>query len=463
MKKTIGLLLCLVLITLGAYLGCGLLARYNYDKALSELQENFPGQLESSYKQGLFSSELEIILAFPLPDASAITPETISGRIKQTIQHGPLVFGGPQKISLPIPAQLRAHGSFELEPFMANEPQAISQLRQLATTDITVHAPLKGRPEIIFTGSPRQAELTMGNESFTLNWQGFRGNLFLEGNNLLSYDLDFLAPGLEIRGAGPQGISIEEITTRARMHEGSHKLSLGTLLTTVKKIEILLGKGPEERVAMNDLKLRITNSEHDALLRVEEEISLAHLQFADKIYGPGNLKISLANLDTETVAKLTEAIKSLQGNPGNTDVMAMGLLSSHASTLLAKSPEIRIENFSMASPDGACISSAHIAFNGEGEVILNPFFLLGRLSAEADFSADERFMAVQVKNFIKERLCAENPDPACDQEAARASSQQLQDLVAQNILLLAGGKYTMTASFKDGQAILNRQPVPLSF
>lgn len=464
MKKVIAVVLALVLTALGAYVGFGLLARKNYEMAIVELQANFPGHIESSYKQGLFTSDLDIKLAIPLPDTNPATPETMAARIKQTIHHGPFIVGANRENTSQLtPVQLYAQGTLELEPFMADEPQFVSQLRQLASTDITVFAPISGRTQVSFTGRAQQSALMIGNDTFNLNWQGFAGNLSLLGTNLLTYDLDFRAPGLEIKGTGPTRMIIEEISTAATMMEGSHELSLGTVMTAIKKFEVIYGQSPEEKITLAGLDVRISSSEEEELLRVDEEISLANLQFADKKYGPGNLKISLTNLDTESIANLTEAYKSMQAHPGNTEVMALGLLSSHATALLAKSPEIRVENLSLTSPEGACLSSAHLAFNGEGEVIMNPLFLLGRLSAEADFSADERFMAVQAKNLLKESICGQRTDPDCDQEAARASSKQLKALIDQNILLLSAGRYSMTASFKNGQPMLNGQPVPLSF
>lgn len=462
MKKIATLVVILVLVTLSAYFVFGLLARKNCQAAIAELQVNFPGRIDSSYKQGFFTSELQIKLDIPIPDANPATPETISTRIRQTIHHGPFIFSN-QNIPMFIPVQLYAQGSLEIDPFLTNEPAFVAQLRQLASTDITVHTPLNGRTKVVFKGKPMQSSLEVDTETFTLNWQGFDGHLFLEGNNLLSYDLNFRAPGLKIKGQGSEGIVIEEITAQAQMREGIHNLSLGTVSTAIKNLEAKWGSGTEEKITMTSLDIRITSNEQQELLRVEEEIQLDHLQFADKKFGPANLKISLANLDAKTVAKLTEAYKTMQANAADNEVMALGILSNHASALLAQSPEIRIENFSLTSPDGTCLSTAFIAFNGEGEVLLNPLFLLGRLSAEANFSADERFMAVQIKNIIKESLCGQRMDPGCDQEAARASSKQLQALTEQNILLLSNGKYTLTAGFKNGQAMLNGQPMPLSF
>ncbi len=464
MKKIIGLVLVLTLITLGTYLGFGLLARHNYQVALAEMESNFPGQLESTYEQGLFTSQLNAVLKVPVPGGDPASQEAIAARIKQTIHHGPFIFNTSQpKSPLYIPMQLSAQGTLTLEPFMAEEPAFISELRKLASTDITVHAPIKGSTEVSFTGRPLQSSLVMGSNNFDLNWQGFTGQLSLIGNNLLSYDLDFHAPGLELTGKDGEGLVIHEITTQAEMREGIHNLSLGTISSTMKNFELILGDRAEDKITLAGLLLRITNSEKDGLIDLEEKVSLETIQFSDKKYGPGTLQISLANLDAQAVAQLTEAYKEIQTNPAQAEAMALGLLSSHATALLAKSPEIKVEDFSLSGPEGSCQSKMHIIFNGDGEVILNPLFLLGRLSAEADFSADERFLAVQVKNFIEANLCAERVDAGCEQEAAQEGEKQLRNLVDQNVLVLKNGKYLLTASFKDGQPLLNGQPVPLSF
>lgn len=464
MKKGVALLLILALLGLGAYLGFGLLARHNYQKAMAQLQTAFPGRIESSYQQGLFTSKLDLLLHIPMPAAHPDTPPTITARIRQTIHHGPFIFSAqrPRGRSF-IPMQLHARGVLEVDPFLTDEPPLVSQLRQLATTDITVQVPLLGGSLVSFQGRPLNTTVPLDSQELTLAWQGFSGTLTMEGADLLSYDLDFLAPGLTINGPDGAGLAMETLTTRATMRAGNHNLSLGTISTGLQKGEIRPGNDPAAKIALTDLVIRITSAEEQGLFRVEEEINLAHLLLPAKSYGPLNLKISLANLDARAVATLAETYKGMPAAPGQGEAMLMTALSGQAAALLATSPEIRLENLSLASQEGAAQASARLAFNGEGEVIMNPFFLLGRLSAEAAFSADEHFMAAGVKNILKEKLCGQSPDSQCDQEAARAGSKQLQALVAQNILRHAGGKYTLNASFKEGQAVLNGQPMPLAF
>jgi uncharacterized protein YdgA (DUF945 family) len=464
MKKGLALLLIVILLALGAYLGCGLLARHTYQTAMNQMQADFPGRIDASYHQGLFTSELDILLHIPIPAAHPDTPPTIAARIRQTIHHGPFIFSGqrpPGRFFMPM--RLSAHGVLEVEPFLADEPPLVRHLRQLATTDITVSVPLLGGSLVSFKGRPFTTTVPLDSRELTLEWQGFDGTLTMAGADLHAYDLDFLAPGLTINGPDSAGLAVESLTTRATMRAGNHNLSLGTISTGLQKCEFRPGSDPAEKIALTDLVVRITSSEEEGLFRVEEEINLAHLLLPAKNYGPLNLKISLANLDARAIATLAETYKGMQTAPGQGEALLMTALGSQAAALLATSPEIRLENLSLASPEGAGQASALLAFNGEGEVIMNPFFLLGRLSAEADFSADEHFMAAGVKNILKEKLCGQPADSQCDQEAARAGSKQLQDLVAQNILRHENGKYTLSASFKAGQAVLNGQPMPLAF
>ncbi|MDR9501429.1 MAG: YdgA family protein [Desulfurivibrionaceae bacterium] len=463
MKKVLILITVLIFLFLGAYAACSFLAQRQYALAVTEMEKNFPGQIDSSYEQGLFSSQLVIRLKMATGEAHPAMPETITSRISQTIHHGPFIFRAPPPGGSRFrPVQFTAHGTLEIEPFIANEPPLIAQIRQLAATDINVHAPLMGRTRVSFRGTPRQESWGVGSESFSLAWQGFTATLFLEDRNLRTYDLDLELPGVAIQGQGARALVLDEMRFQATMEEGSNHLSLGTMLISLQKLEVIPGNRAEEKIIMAGLQGRLTSSAENGLLRIEEEITLDHLLLAGQQYGPANLQISLANLDAQTVAQLSKEFQALQMQEGN-EAMARDILSSHVPALLAKSPEIRLNDFSLATPAGACEASARLAFDGEGEMSSNPLLLLGRLSAEAALTADEGFLAVQTKKIIKQRLCGQHPAPDCDQEAARAGSKQLQDLTEQGILVLKGGKYTLKASFKNGQALLNGQPIPLPF
>jgi uncharacterized protein YdgA (DUF945 family) len=319
-----------------------------------------------------------------------------------------------------------------------------------------------GRTRVSFRGKPRQESWSVGSETFALAWQGFTATLFLEGRNLLTYDLDLELPGVAIQGQGARALVLEEMRFQATMEEDSNHLSLGTMLISLKKLEVISGSRAEEKITMAGLQGRLTSSAENGLLRIEEEITLDHLLLADQQYGPANLKISLANLDAQTVAQLSKEFQALQMQEGN-EAMARDILSSHVPALLAKSPVISLEDFSLATSAGACEASARLAFDGGGEMSSNPLLLMGRLSAEAALTADEGFLAVQTKKIIKQRICGQHPDPDWDQEAARAGNKQLQALTEQGVLVLTGGKYTLKASFKNGQALLNGQPIPLPF
>lgn len=465
MKKIVILVSLLLVITLGAYGVCGFLARKNFEAAVAHLQTNFPGPINYTYEQGLFSADLDMEIHIPIPNSSAVTSETVTARLRQTVHHGPFVLPGQAAVNGPIgPVQVYGHGRLEFEPFMAEETPLIRQLRRLATTRITVTVPLFGRAGVAFTSQSQQASLEMGDENLTLTWQGFAGDLSVDTADLQTYDLDFQAPGLVLTGNNAAALAVKNVTARARMQKGSHNLSLGTMTTSMQNMTASAGPQVNDKVSLHDLIIRITTSEEKNLLRLEEEIDVARLQIADRDYGPANLKISLNNLDAAGVADLAEAYYILQANPVDSQVPAATGLSRYATSLLAQSPQIRLENFSLTSPDGSCRATAHIAFNGEGNIILNPFFLLGRLSAAAAFSADRDFVEALARSIMIKQRCGPAPhEERCTDEATSAALYRLQGLRKEKILLLNSDTYSLSASFKDGQAILNDEPIPLRF
>lgn len=465
MKKIVILVSLLLVITLGAYGACGFLARKNFEAAVAHMQANFPGPINYTYEQGLFSADLDMEIHIPIPNSSAVAPETVTARLRQTVHHGPFVLPGQAAVNAPLgPVQLYGHGRLEFAPFMADETALIRQLRQLATTRITATVPLFGRARVAFTSQAQQASLEMGAENLTLTWQGFAGDLSVDTGNLQTYDLDFQAPGLVLTGSNAASLAVQDVTARAQMQQGSHDLSLGTMTTSMQNLTASAGPEAHDKVSLDGLTIRITTSEERNLLRLEEEIDVDLLQVADRRYGPANLKISLNNLDAAGVADLAEAYYILQANPADSEVLAMTRLSRYATTLLGQSPQIRLENFSLTSPDGSCRATANIAFNGEGDIILNPFFLLGRLSAAAAFSADRDFVEALARSIMIKQRCGPAPHEArCADEATSAALYRLQGLRKEKILLLNSDTYSLSASFKDGQAMLNDRPVPLRF
>ena len=462
MKKIVIALSIVVLLVLGSYGVFGFIAKRNFDKGMADLNTQIPSHIDVTYKQGLFSSTAQLSLEIPINDNNVDVKQVITTR--HTIYHGPFVLH-PMQENHPayIPVQAYTEGTLHYE-FQGSIDKNIAQaFKEASTTKITAYIPFIGNPKILFSGSPLNKEFDVDGDILAIDWQGFTGSLELQGS-MRNFTYDFMAPGLTIANDGPEQLVISAITSSGVARTGSFDIGLGAYKAAVKHVAIVLSAEPGDTLVLDDIRVAITADEAEALLTVSEIFDIASLSFNNKTYGPVNTTVHLRNLDAKTLSTMNREYVTIQKanshDPQTMQDQLLTMVTNQAPALLAKSPEFEFENISLKTANGTGQGRFIIRFNGDGEIVLNPFFLMGRLSADASFGADERFLAVLIKDIAKEAMCDDATDMACDQRAAEASSNQLQALVTQKQLMLDNGKYTATVSYKDGAATLNGQPVP---
>jgi uncharacterized protein YdgA (DUF945 family) len=324
--------------------------------------------------------------------------------------------------------------------------------------------PLSGNTTILFSGAPLSKEFNIEGENLEIDWQGFSGSMQILGS-IQNFTYEFLAPGFSISTGGPEKLVVDTITSSGTAHSGSFDIGLGSYKAGIKSIGITLSADPGDELLLGETNFNVVAAETNGLLTISEIIDVKTCRLDNKTYGPANLTVHLRNLDAKSLASMNQAYIDMQKD-GNTSsdamqIKLMEMITTHGATLLSKSPQLDLENISLQTTEGKGELNLKISFNGDGEIVMNPFFLLGRLSAEAKFGADERFLAVLAKDVFKESMCDDDYDTACDQQAARASSDQLQALISNNQLRLENGRYIAEINYKDGAATLNGSPMPI--
>lgn len=461
MKKIVIALTIVILLVIGSYGVFGFMAKKNFDRGMAEIKARTPSHIDITYKQGFLSSTVDLSVKIPIDGVDV----DLVGTTHHTIYHGPFVFhhnqdGRPAY----IPVQAYTEGTLFYELSGDIGPELASNIKEATTTRISAYIPLTGNAEILFSGEPLSKEFTIEGDILAVDWQGFSGSMELQGS-LRDFTYDIVAPGLTISGDGPESVAISAITSSGAAHTGSSDIGLGSYKAGIKNIAVRLSAEPGDEVILDDMQVMVTADEKDGLLTIAEIFDIASFSFNEKSYGPANTTTYLRNLDVKALTAMNRDYVAFQKENGH-DSQAMQdklmeMVATHGVSLLSKSPELEFANISLQTAEGKGEAKLIIRFNGEGEVVMNPFFLLGRLSADASFGADERFLAVLIKDITKEAICDDTTDPACDQQAAQASSKQLQGLVTAKQLILENGRYSATISYKDGASILNGKPMPL--
>ncbi len=461
MKKIVITLTIVTLLAIGSYGIFGFMAKKNFDRGMEEIKAQIPSHIDVTYKQGLLSSTVDLSIKIPIDGADIDLITTTH----HTIYHGPFILHPMQnKRPAYIPTQAYMEGTLSCELSGDIDAEVAANIKEATTTKINTYIPLAGDVKILFSGKPLNKEFDIQGDVLAIDWQGFTGSMELQGS-IRNFTYKLIAPGLTIGGDGPEGVSISTMTSSGTAHTGSSDIGLGSYKAGIKNITVKLSAEPGDEVILKDMQVMVSADEKDDLLTISEIFDIASFSFNNKSYGPANTTTYLRNLDVKTLATMNREYVAFQKENGH-DPQAMQnklieMVSTHGVSLLSRSPEFEFTNISLQTATGKGEAKLKIRFNGDGEVVLNPLFLLGRLSAEASFGADERFLAVLIKDIAKEAICDNINDPACDQQAAKASSKELKELVKTKQLLLENGRYTATISYKDGAAVLNGKPMPL--
>ncbi len=463
MKKILIVPVVFVLLIAGSYGVFGYLAKQNFDHALAEVSTQIPSHIDITYKQGFLSSTVEVTTTFPIANSNVMLD--IGMTTSHTIYHGPFVFH-PMQGNHPfyIPVQAYTEGNLFYELIGEVDKQLARDIKEITATKITTYIPIMGDTTIQFSGEPLSKEFEIEGKILAVDWKGFTGSMNMK-SSMRDFTYEIIAPGLLVTSDGPERFAVSDMTSHGTSRPSSYDIGLGDYKAGVKNIDITLSGDPEDNVQFENVTLHIIADEKEGLLTFSELFDIGMLSFHDKTYGPFNSTVHLRNLDAKAISDMNhEYIEMQKLHANDTEAMQaqlMQMATTHGVTLLSKSPEFEFENLSLQTAEGSGEIKMKISFNGEGEVVMNPFFLMGRLSAEASLDADERFLAVLAKNVMKEAMCDDVDDQVCDQRAASTSSQQLQNLLDNGQLLLENGRYVSRIAYKDGAADLNGAPLPL--
>lgn len=147
-------------------------------------------------------------------------------------------------------------------------------------------------------------------------------------------------------------------------------------------------------------------------------------------------------------------------------MLLMGLAMSD---LIPYGPKFSIHQLTFSTEEGSLDFTASIETE-QGDQAVHILNLFQSVEARSELTVDQplaqRLAAMSVKSELQEQafdLGQPVLDPELETLAHEQAMQTLNELVAQGFLINEDGVYSSQFSFKQGQALLNEQPIPLPF
>ena len=461
MKKVLIFVILLLTVILASYGSFGFITKKIITSNIQKSTTSLPTPPATTISQGLFSSEAQVTFTIPVPEDNNTGVSAIPIILEQKIHHGPIILQKTQDGPSPWqPIKMYSEGIIKVGPFVSPEPPELQEIRELLTANLSVLLPISGPTVIKASGQPITKSNIYDHQTIVANWQGFSSETTIS-ETPKSYTFKAEAPGLSITSGTSSLLKVDNLYLKGQFTEGPHEIALGTSEVGIDQLQITPPDEPQS-LSANSLKMLIEISEGNNLLNLSQRIEVDQIIINAKVYGPGHIKLAISNLDAATIARLEQEIDSIQEttkDPTEMNQHLLQLLIEQSPALLKNSPSITISDLSLTSPKGQLTGEAKLAFNGEGDVLLNPIFIMSRTSLNVKIEADQLLITSIYKDFIKATLCEDNTDQICDQQAAKISNDKLKELIHKNTLVLENSKFGLTLSFKDGMFLLNGQPM----
>jgi uncharacterized protein YdgA (DUF945 family) len=479
-KKLVSIGTVLVVLLLGLWAAAtywfGTKTEQRYHALLKQAsQYQYLKLLNESYSRGFLGSKARTVVEIHTPPGAATGIQPFRFTLAHDITHGPISFG-----KLP-------DGNWYFKPLMAIietrlvlGPETQSQLAEVYA-QVPEMASMRDYTVIHLDGQGTEHFLipafrhALGNENpATVDWKGLSFQVNFTAD-LKRFTGSFSVPGLEVM-AKDGDLRIQEVKSVFDYHEGTSGVSLGDASFDIAGMEFIDKQGDAARAFfIRAFTINTSNKASGDNLNCVVGIRTEQVKVGETQYGPGIFEIELRNLDAASIARLQQAVRELQTQPQqpSAEQMQMMMLAKYAEILpglLKKSPELEITQLRVKTSEGDFTGKAKIAFDGtKAESTQNLLALATALTAQAEFKVGEGLLHSVAASVMKENIIAEKRGEQggvpSDQEvkalATARIDEQLNALVAQNILVKGNDNYQASASYKAGAIVLNGRPLPL--
>jgi len=415
--------------------------------------------LEQEYHRGWFASEARAELRILIPATVDTTePLELILTLENRIDHGPLTSQGLALAE--IETDLLLDGE---KLFPEDYPAVIATRISLDGGGTTVIE----MPAIDLTETDERPAVRFGGLSGVVDFDTAMENI--------SVGMDM--PGLEVIEDGLQLVKAGEASMESRSWLGESGLTLGSgnlKLHDLSIYDAVSGEG----FSLQGLGLEVDSSEQDGQVAGFATYSLDSLEFGDKEYGPGILKVELVRLSAPVLLELQRSMEDMQGQQmteAQRGMVIMGVLMGSASEFLGNDPGMSIDPLRFSTPDGEM--NARFSLNADGlrwEHVGNPQIWMTKLDASLSLRIPEKLLRSLLENQARARLVREiealtaelGEQPLVEQEQLDSMVDaevqgQMEQWLGQG-LLKYDQEYVITeAQLAEGQLTINGQQIPL--
>ncbi|HHB93483.1 MAG TPA: DUF945 family protein, partial [Thioploca sp.] len=236
-------------------------------------------------------------------------------------------------------------------------------------------------------------------------------------------------------------------------------LEIGNLILQVKHIDFTENNNTTN---LNNLHLVTDVQEQGDMINFNLQANTDQIELSETIgSGLGNIvqtgNISLHNLDTASLLILQKKFHKLHDNPMAAFIM-FGALMEVAPNLLAKSPEIKLNQLLIKTAKGNLQGDFRIGLDGSKAKRLLLPVLFNALTAEANLTISKKLLEQAMINHFQQTI----DNKKSLEDAKVAAEEQIKTYLANKVLVKLADDYKLIVNFNNGKLLVNGQEISLS-
>jgi uncharacterized protein YdgA (DUF945 family) len=464
MKKIAGLVVILAILVLGGYYGMGIATertvRHNVD--VINQSNGLMANIES-YKRGWFTSTAMLDWKLHIPehmvnDGNETVPaQDFEMKMPLVIHHGPIIFTkGAVKFGL-------GYASTDL----ALPAQYADQFNNAFTSEST-------KPKLdlgLFVGYLNSSDLEMSIPAFKLiakqggefDWKGMNSSTTVT-SNADKIDGKMQVDGMQFTQNDVKG-TFGALTSEYNLHKVANGLYLGD--ANLSAPSIIVTQKDQTLFELNDFKFDSSSDIDDNLFSSHFKASVNKIVANGQTFGPGNLEISVRNLDATVLARINEQASRAKHGTDAEKQQALFAMLPEVPKLFSRGAELEISDLSFTMPKGTISGSLSVSLP-KGETN-NPFEMIPKIHGKGNLKVPADMLSMALKETNKQKLLNQNEaasaanipaaapavTPEIMQKAAEMTTTQLTAMTQSGLIEKQGDYYVIELTLDQGKLMVN--------
>lgn len=476
MKKLTGLVIILAVLILGGYYGMGVLTEKTIRKNVEVINQSngLFAQIEQ-YNRSWFSSDAKIKWRLHVPErvvtengkSQTVAAQDYQLEMPVKIHHGPFIYADNHlRFGMGY-----AETVFEFpKQYDQKFDEAFSKESTKPQLDLNIFVNYLNKSTVELSLPTFKLISKDGTGHF--DWKGMNSTTQMS-SNMRKVEGDIVIDGMNIT-KDDTNVALGKVSSDFALHQTSAGLYLGDANFSLPSFEVMIKD--KKMFEISDFSLSSDSDIQQNLFNTHFNIAIKSIIANGLAYGPGDLEISLRNLDAVVLADINKQANAMQNGTDAERQKAMMAMLPELPKLFSKGAEFEISKFNLKIPEGLVEGSLLVSLpKGDSS---NPFELIQKVQGNAKLKMPKAVVKQLIQQSVVQQMSkqpdlqqalvqqmqsaqpqqANQPPPSQEQLAGMQADKQIETMVQNGLITAQGSDYVTEVNLEQGKFKVNGKP-----